>query len=307
MLLGACSSGVAIEGQDDPSAFNFEYGSATELGRIQNEELVELSGIVAGGVNQDVLWVHNDRGNLPRLYALDQKGKTVATYSLDRFNEDGAMSGDWEDIARVPTNEGRGFDLYIGDIGNNALAPKDYQILVVSEPIIDATNTSQVITTGFKTIQFQFPGVYACNSECLLVHPVTGQIFIIAKAVKKGNQSTASNMVWSLPAVSDGATSATATLELPSIPAIAKEKVTGGDISADGQFLILRTNKATAYLWQLKKDQSLKETLSTTPKPIQLAKEKGGEAICFALDHTALFTVYDGKQASRPLHRYPKK
>ena len=79
---------------------------------------------------------------------------------------------------------------------------------------------------GITTIRFQFPDDTACNSECLLVHPVTGQIFIITKSVKKGEVTQAINRVWSLPAVTDYDTIHTAKLELTAIPAITKDKVT---------------------------------------------------------------------------------
>jgi hypothetical protein len=284
-----------------------DYDSATTLGIIRNKELIELSGVVAGGANRDILWVHNDRGNLPRLYALNMKGETVGTYCLDAFNDSGTMSGDWEDIGRMPGLEKGKFELYVGDIGNNAMAQKEHRILVVSEPIVDTNESSQVTKTEFKTIRFRYPEDYICNSECLLINPVTREIFIISKSVNKGNQKVAGNHAWSIPAVKDYSKIHTAKLEMDSIPAIKKDKVTGGDISSDGQFLILRTNKETAYLWQLKEDQALKMALSRSPKQISLAKEKGGEAICFALDHSKLFTVYDGKKEARPLHTYLKK
>ena len=286
-----------------------DYDSATTLGIIRNKELIELSGVVSGGANKNILWVHNDRNNLPRLYALNIKGDTVGTYSLETFNDSGTMSGDWEDIARMPGIEKGGFDLYIGDIGNNPMARKEHKILVVSEPLVDPKKSSQTIKTEFKTIRFRFPEDYVCNSECLLIHPVSREIFIISKVVKKGDEKVDCNVVWSLPAVKDYGKVYTARLVTDSIPAIEKNKgrVTGGDISSNGQYLILRTYDVTAYLWKLKKRQPLREVLSSDPKRISLAKGKGGEAICFAFDNSKLFTVYDGKKENRPLHVYRKK
>jgi hypothetical protein len=127
--------------------------------------------------------------------------------------------------------------------------------------------------------------------------------------VKQHGKKIPRNAVWTLPAISDYQHVYQATLVAPSIPAIEKHKgkVTGGDISADGQFLILRTYARTAYLWRLPKSQTLRETLVIAPKEITLADEKGAEAICFGLDGSGLFTVYDGKRKNRPLHVYPRK
>jgi hypothetical protein len=237
---------------------------------------------------------------------MNHKAETVATYELDSFNDTGTMAGDWEDLARAPSADKGKFDLYIGDIGNNALEKRVHKVLVVSEPEIDPSKAKEVQTIDFKTIRFKFPDDYSCNNECLLIHPVTRKIYIISKAVKKGNKKVAGNFLWSLPEIKNLEEVYTAKLELEFIPAAKKEKVTGGDISADGKSLILRTTKSTAFLWDLK-SEALKNVLETDPQKIQLAKEKGGEAICFSLDRSTLYTVYDGKKENRPVHAYPKK
>ena len=266
-----------------------DYGSAQTSGIIKNKEIVELSGVVSGGINKDILWVHNDRHNLPRLYAMNHKAETVATYELDTFNAAGTMAGDWEDLARAKNKENGKYELYISDF--------------VSEPEIDPSKASEVQKAQFKTINFQFPDDYICNSECLLVHPKTGRIYIISKAVKKGTQKVSGNFVWSLPEINSLDKTYTANLELSSIPVTKNEKVTGGDISADGKSVIIRTPKSTAFLWPLY-NEPLKQVLKTAPKKIQLAKEKGGEAICFSLDSSTIYTVYDGKKENRPVHAY---
>lgn len=286
-----------------------DYGPATKAGIIRNKELIELSGVVSGGVNKGILWVHNDRGNLPRLFALNEKGETVATYSLNTFHseEPDEMAGDWEDIARAAGKKEGSFDIYIGDIGNNPMEKREHRILVVSEPVVDSRNSSRIIDTEFKTIRFQFPENYVCNSECLLIHPVSMGIIIVSKTVEKGGEEIEGNFVWSLPVVKDFGKVYTAELVMNSIPATGGKNVTGGDISSDGEFLILRTKSEAAYLWRLGKYQTLKQTLLKDPKRITLADESGGEAICFALDKSKLFTVYDGKKKNRPLHVYRKK
>lgn len=304
--------GIQVSGEADPPATAITsggYDSAATLGIISNKELLELSGIVAGGVNKDILWVHNDRDNLPRLYALNTKGKTVGTYSLDTFSDSGMMAGDWEDIARVPGSEEGSFDLCVGDIGNNPMIKKEHKILVVAEPRVEPDQSSQVTTVEFKTIRFWFPEDYICNNECLLIHPVTRTIFIVSKAVTKGGKRVKGTRVWSLPPVTDYEVVYTAQLAMDSIPAVDQDKglVTGGDISSDGHALILRTRESTAYLWELEEGQPLEDVLSGTPNRIALAKTGGGEAICFTLDKSELFTVYDGKKVDRPLHVYRNK
>ena len=282
-----------------------DFHPATTLGIVRNPELIELSGVVTGGINPDVLWVHNDQNNLPRLYALNLKGETVATYILDAFNEEGTMAGDWEDIARLPHPKGH-HDLYIADFGNNAMVKKEHRLLIIEEPGINSAKSSEVGEIEFRAIYFQYPRDYVCNSECLLVHPVSGEVFIVSKSVKEGGKQRPNSAVWSLPDLTKEDSIYTATLVAESIPAIT-DRVTGGDISPDGKHLIIRTNTPKAYLWEWKDGESLKEVLKSSPKEIPLADEKGGEAICFSEGGSKLFSVYDGKKKNRPLHIYHKK
>ena len=306
-IFAATAIGAGMNDTSSATTIALDYDSASTAGIVGNKELVELSGIVAGGVNNDILWVHNDRNNLPRLYALNKRGETVATYSLDTFNKSGNMSGDWEDIARTPGSKNGSFDLYIGDIGDNPLNRTEYRILIVQEPLVERNKSALIIKTDFKTIRFHFPDGYFCNNECLIVDPCSKKIFIVSKFVKKDGKKLEGGMLWSLPEITSFEKIYTAKLLMDSIPAIKKQRVTGGDISADGKYLILRTSHETAYLWEIRKTQPMEKILSSTPNRISLAKEAGGEAICFALDLSKLFTVYDGKKADRPLHVYPRK
>ena len=282
------------------------YGPVKTLGIIKNKDLTELSGVVSGGKNSNLLWVHNDRDNLPYLYALNKQAQIAGIYNLNLFNEEGLMAGDWEDIARMPGEEKGDFYICIGDIGNNPMVSKVYKILLVPEKLV---TTNEIQNVEFKTIKFTFPNGYICNNEALLIDPGTKTIYIVSKKVTKDGKLLKNIHVWSLSAVNDYKKVHTAQLVMNSIPLIedAKLKVTGGDISADGELLILVTNKSIAYLWKLNKKDSIKQNLLKTPVKIPLAKERGSEAICFSLDKTKIFTVYDGKKPDRPLNVYPLK
>src|SRR5687767_12309589 len=86
--LAACSGDAA---DDDPSC---NASSGTEVGTLRDDKLVESSGLVASRKNPDVLWVHNDAGDKPRLFAVSTKGT-----ALTRIDVAGAEARDWEDIA----------------------------------------------------------------------------------------------------------------------------------------------------------------------------------------------------------------
>ncbi|MDF1852826.1 MAG: hypothetical protein P1U85_18460 [Verrucomicrobiales bacterium] len=282
-----------------------DFQPAVTLGIVENPELIELSGVVEGGVNRDVLWVHNDRHNLPRLYALNLKGETIATGLLDAFNEEGTMEGDWEDLAKLPGKRKGSYDLYLADFGNNPMKKREHRLLVVEEPQLDSQKSSQQVEVDYREIRFEYPGDFICNSECLLAHPISGELWIVSKAVKEGKKSRPGSAVWSLSNLEAGESVHTATLVMESIPAV-EGVVTGGDISPDGRRVIIRTTASTAYLWELREGKTLKETFLSAPTEVELADEKGGEAICFSKDGSKLYTVYDGKKPNRPLHVYEK-
>ena len=74
-----------------------EFLPAVQAGVIRSELMREISGIVASRQNPGVLWVHNDSGDRPRIYAIDTKGDLLGI-----CNVGGATERDWEDIAIGP-------------------------------------------------------------------------------------------------------------------------------------------------------------------------------------------------------------
>ena len=94
------------------------YADGTLLFRFQDSRITESSGLVAGS-RSDLLFTHNDSGDVARFFAVDRTGRTRATYRLR-----GVQARDWEDIARGP-----GGTLWLGDIGDNS-ASRDRGLLV---------------------------------------------------------------------------------------------------------------------------------------------------------------------------------
>ena len=206
------------------------------------------------------------------------------------------MNGDWEDMAIL--KEKTQSWIYLADIGNNPLENVIHQIHVIKEPNLKNTQFKDLSPLKFRTIKFQYENNTICNSECLLVDPLTKKIYIISKIVQ--GQET-ENTVWELPFVEDYTQTYTAKLVLDSIKTLGdnKQKVTGGDISPDGKSLVLRTYKDTAYLWKLTSTKTIAQSLQENPLTITIAKERGGEAICFSNDGTKLFSVYDGRKKGK--------
>src|SRR5688572_2095098 len=63
-------------------------------GVMLDPQLNEISGLAASRRHRDVLWLHDDGGNPPRLFAVSTRGQRRATFRLE-----GVPKTDWEDIA----------------------------------------------------------------------------------------------------------------------------------------------------------------------------------------------------------------
>ena len=116
--LGTGSSAAADFDQDNP---RIAYQALVTDSRLQ-----EISGLVVSRRHADVIWVHNDGGNNPELYALDARGQVLATLKVETENQD------WEDLALV--EQGEHSLLLIADTGDNGGLRQDLRIIAVEEP-----------------------------------------------------------------------------------------------------------------------------------------------------------------------------
>ncbi|HVR76496.1 MAG TPA: hypothetical protein VMT52_19360, partial [Planctomycetota bacterium] len=80
---------------------------------ITDPALSEISGIVPASGRDGVFWVHNDSGDRPRIFALEDSGRVLGAVDVE-----GASAVDWEDIAAGPGPR-PGRHLFLADTGNN--------------------------------------------------------------------------------------------------------------------------------------------------------------------------------------------
>jgi hypothetical protein len=116
-LLSICAGDETSFAQVDDAPLPFVVGALPN-------SIPESSGLVASRKHPGVFWTHNDSGNPPQIFAIDDKGKLLATYALNVANVD------WEDIATDDAGH-----LYISETGNNA-RKRDRRVAVyrVDEP-----------------------------------------------------------------------------------------------------------------------------------------------------------------------------
>src|SRR6476620_3739275 len=108
----ACSHASSSE---KPAAETQDFQKPKIVGRMQNKDIIESSGIAASYCQTGVYWTHNDSGDGPFIFAIDETGK-----DLGKWRVVDARNTDWEDIAASKDASGKCY-LYLGEIGNNKL------------------------------------------------------------------------------------------------------------------------------------------------------------------------------------------
>jgi hypothetical protein len=272
-VLGAARTAQA---QDEPRR-------PRDLGRIQDDELDEASGLVVGRLNPNVLWAHNDSGDSARLFAIDLEGRTVARVALE-----GARSRDWEDLA-IASPGGRP-TLYVGDIGDNRREHEQIRVYRLPEPRLpdsSASGTPELLTIErFDEIVLTYPDGPR-NAETLLVDPQSGDVIIVTKGSTRPEVYRAA-----LPGTGNGRVTLrlVGRLTMDAIPFGDDEieGAVGGDLSADGRFALVKSY-LRIYRWTW--DGTADMPFTGDPESLPYVPEPQGEAVAISADGRTYFTL----------------
>jgi hypothetical protein len=275
-----------------------EYQNPKVIGTIKSSEITEGSGLANSPCQPDVLWTHNDSGDNAFIYALDKTGKKLATFKIA-----GAKNTDWEDLAiRKETSSGECF-LYIGEIGNNARSRGEFIVYKVREPTVSGNTASSkknpLVTEEAQAIKFEYPD-YRHDAETLIVHPSTGDIYILSKRL------SGASSVYKLKADFDlGKTNMIEKLADFTVPAIPNGLLTGGSISPDGKRVVICDYFAAYEIVLPKNAKNFDEIWQQKPQKIELGQRAQGEAIAYSADGKAIYATSEEKDS--PLIRVERR
>lgn len=280
------------------------YGPGTELFRFSDRRITESSGIVASSAQERLIFTHNDSGDTARFFAVDFRGCTLAVYPLV-----GAEANDWEDMARGPDTKGRS-SLYFADIGDNLHQRTDgISVYRVTQPKVDVRPSGSKCRGGatkpirnWVRFDLAYPDVPQ-DVETLLVHPRSGQLFVVTKTYAEVSG------VYAAPTpLRSGVTNVlerVATIVFPPSPAdpaanppfgaIGRVNATGGDISPTGERVVVRTY-TDAWEWDVA-DRDVVAAFAAAPTRIPLPSTQQGEAITYSRNGRSLLTSTEGVNA----------
>ena len=269
-----------------------------DLGEIENDEILEASGIASSRFNQNILWTHNDSGDENRIFAMDINGNHIGEFFLNDTE-----NRDWEDIAIGPgPMEGVDY-IFIGDIGDNRSENDVKRLYRFAEPQVSMENQSSVINIdSIESISFQYEDGNR-DAETLIVDPLTKDIIIISKREESAVH------IYLLPFPHDTENVLTAQLIMtkdfyPNINFNTSQWIVAGDISKDGSEILIKSYKDVFY-FSRESNQSIFDALNTTGEKLPYVTEPQGEAICWDRMTSGYFTLSEeADDANQPAHLY---
>ena len=260
-----------------------DWGKPRKLASVSIPGLNESSGVAASRKHPGVYWTHNDSGGKAEIFAFDATGKQRA-----RVVVKGATARDWEGLAVGPGPAKAESYLYIGEIGNVRSATH-FTIYRVPEPALDSETTEAA-----ELFRVRRPS-NSTDAEALLVGPRRGDVYIVTKALKRGQKTEVLKV--SAPLKPNSTARKIATLDIgdgPLLQWFSAGGITGGDISPDSGRVAL-CDYLTVYEAVLPPGaKHFDEIWKAKWERIETGYRKQGEAVTYRQDGNALILTSEG-------------
>ncbi len=259
------------------------FGDRVDKATVSSAKLDEISGIVQSRQYPDVFWVHNDDGDIETIYAIDIKGKLIASVEMEL-----KKSRDWEDIAIAKSPEDGKYYIYVGDIGDNDAQFETRKIYRIQEPEVKAYQDHDKIKIDEKDIdiiEFEYENGPR-DSETLLIDPITNDLFLVSKREKN-----VSVYILNYPQSYKDINTAEKLITLTvGDKGFMLDQIVGGDISPNGKEILIKSYKDVFY-YNIEDGETIKDAFSKVPVPANYIPEPQGEAICWDNDAEGFFTI----------------
>lgn len=267
---------------------------------LSDDTLHEPSGLAASRVNPGVQYVHSE-SDVEGMVAVSTTNARV----VGRYDVAIPQQWDWEDIATGPCPSGS--CIFAGDIGRangKPNPPSTFAVYRVAEPELAAGETRGTLRGDW--FRFRYPDA-PHNAEALMVHPVTGRIYVITK------EADGRSGVYAFPTTLPAPSSTTvttltqvATLDVPTWTGDPDDthaatwfaQVTAASIHPAGDRFLLRT-PYRVYEYRAPAGSGFESAFDASPVTLTApSNEAQGEAVEYAPDGSAYYTL--GERQSPP-------
>ena len=250
------------------------------LGRVATKDVTEISGLAASRHNRGVLWMHDD-GAIRDVYAIRSSGEVIARLRLPE------KLTDVEDLAIGPGPLADVDYLYLADIGDNEQRRPFVRLVRFPEPDLSTSGDDKLKIKAIEEFRLTYVGG-PCDAEALMVDPRLGDVLIATK-----EKDTSRLFATNVSRLRSGATAS-----LPEVGRIDVKKVSGGDISVDGRWIVLRREEE-GWLWDRTDHEPVATALGRRPRIVPVLggrQGRNGEAIAFDRTGQAYVTVSEGRE-----------
>jgi hypothetical protein len=251
-----------------------------------DDDVAEVSGLVASPTTPELLWLHNDSGDVARLVAVTTSGTVLGSVLLPEVT-----AIDFEDAAVAPCPDGSGPCLWIADTGDNladdpALARTSLNLLAIPEPVVDVSAPfGERVADNVWSFPFTVQGGPA-NIEAVVV-TTSGDAAVLFE--KRADDARILRLPLSLAAAGTmGEATISGRFDTPG-NTVALRVATGADLHVDGRQLLLRTYEAV-YLADLDDGVAVDGVLATDFVRLYAPLEAQGEVVSFDADGTGIWT-----------------
>jgi hypothetical protein len=246
-------------------------------GRLQDKQMDEISGIAASSFGNDIWYVHNDSGDTSRIFAITPHGniKRVIYFKGDPKETLGVR--DCEDIAV-------GIGPVKGNIGDNGSGRKYITVYRIEEK---KGWKDSIIHAEAVPVHFKYPDGPR-DAETLMIDPIEKLIYIVSKRTDSVNVYTSP-----LNFKANDTLVLNRRCKLYFTGFRPFKWITAGDISRDGQQILLKSYEKV-YYWKRGNNEPVWQTMLKKPTELPYKFEKQGEAIGFTLDGKAYYTTSEG-------------
>ena len=263
-------------------------------GTLQNSQIIEASGLVAGA--NGVFFVHNDGKR--DVFVIDAAGNDLGSFKLDE-----SKNKDWEDITRVPEGDRR--LIVIADVGDNQHKRKDVELYFFEEPSLGEFATNH---EAIHRLKLSYPDGPR-DVESVAYDPSSESILLLSKRDLPPR-------LYAVPldrALAEKELEAEFLAEVPGFRPPTKQDIlthpkrglwvsqpTGMDISPDGRLAAVLTYRSL-YLFQREEGETWAEAFQRQPREFVGPPGTHDEAVAFSADGKTIYVTTERRPA--PIYR----